>query len=639
MEKSIEKGGAGLWWRRRQRVIQTNLQVRDTEKIDPERLVGQIQELGGTTLVFNVGGIYAWYPSEIPYHHVNEYLPRGRDLLAEVVGSCHERGIRFVGRFDFSKADDRAYQAHPEWFAYDADGKPYIVGATRPGEWSLLYTTCINSGYWNDQVAFPALTEALRRYEMDAVFLNAPFPSRCHCEVCERLYFDAYGLGLPTDGADAAPSWRTRQMEWNLTEMKRRMEAARPGTPLILYHWPEQSDYLSEQIGEMVCSESQNVLSRGLGRLSDNWEPNMTAKLCALDSPLAPPYGIIHSSPGMDWRHTGLPPAEYRMWLSQVPAAGASLWHSVTGVPDTISDGRLLESVRSLNEKIKAQEDAMEGTDPVADIGLLYDRGAPPKGWLRALHDRQYLFGLLVGDAAADGLENYPMVLLPEGYPVTDALAAALEAYVRRGGALLTEGKLAPYDALFAMSGIRSGQKAGESLSAAYIRTDAAAWKELKDVGLSDTPLIGFRGKVWVAAKGGAVPGGGAANTCESGPAANGAPDSAANTAALAPTAPAVSAAATTLATLVPSFAPLDAVGAPPERASLPTPYTDIPLILEQVYGKGRVLTLTFSLDSLIRSFGLGEHVLLASALLDRCLPAKSLEIRHYPGLIANLHA
>ena len=162
------------WWKGPLRVIQTNLQVKDTGRMDPEKIAREIEEMSANVLVTNVGGIYAWYPSKVSYHHINEYLPEGRDLLEELVEACHRRGIRVVARFDFSKTDDRTYQERPGWFVREWDRRPQAYGITRPGEWSLLYTTCINGGYRGDEVAVPVIHEALREYDLDGVFFNAP---------------------------------------------------------------------------------------------------------------------------------------------------------------------------------------------------------------------------------------------------------------------------------------------------------------------------------------------------------------------------------------------------------------------------------------------------------------------------------
>ena len=605
------------WWQKQHRIIQTNLQVKDTARIAPEKLAAQLADLGADALVFNVGGIYGWYRSAVPYHHVNEYLPEGRDLLIEVIDACHARGIRFIGRFDFTRAEDATYQAHPEWFALDASGKPMTTGAMRPGEWSLLYNTCHNSAYYNSAVAAPVLTEALSRYPIDAVFFNGIYTTRCHCDVCKTKYRAFYGGELPDGDDEADPSWRSRQTVEIMRNFRGGVEAGRPGTPLIMYHWPEMGEYTGAPLAETVCDESQNVLSRGLDGLSDDWTPSLKMKLLKLDTD-APPYGIIHSSPGMDWRHTSLPPAEYRFWLSQVPAGGGVLWHSLTGVPDTITDTRLLNCVKAVNADIDAMLPAMEGAAPVEDILLLYDRKNPPKGWLRALYERQTLFGIASPKSAPHDIFDYGAVLLPEGFPVSAELADAFDKYINSGGRLIVEGD---HPELATLRGAASGQKRGEYMYSSYLSPDAE-WTDIERVGIGGAPLLPFRGIVsYVHLINGAR----------------------------------------RLASLVPTFAPPDAAGAPPERASILTRHTDIPLIFERAIdgigsdartcaaagnaaagnttaGNAAVVSLSFSLDHLIAKFALGEHLRLAEALFNRIIPSASLNIQpHYPGLIVTM--
>ncbi|MBW7459237.1 hypothetical protein K0U00_34815, partial [Paenibacillus sepulcri] len=161
------------WWREPLRVIQPNLQIRDTGAIDPERLASQMKEMGANTIVFNVGGIYAWYPTKVAHHTVNEFLPTSFDLLEEVIQACHKQDIRFIARFDFSKAEDRIFLQRPEWFVRKPSGEPEILGSKRPGSWSLLMSTCINGAYRNESVAIPVLEEVINRYGIDGIFFNA----------------------------------------------------------------------------------------------------------------------------------------------------------------------------------------------------------------------------------------------------------------------------------------------------------------------------------------------------------------------------------------------------------------------------------------------------------------------------------
>jgi hypothetical protein len=186
--KYEEKTMSNQRFERPLRVVQTNLQVKDTAEINPAELAGQIDDLGGNALVFNVGGIYAWYDTDVPHHAENPHLPEDEDLLGAVIEACHERDIAFVGRVDFSKANDEVYAHRPEWFARDPDGESRTIGAERPGGWPLLRPTCPNGGYRKEGVAIPVLEEVLTRYDLDAVFYNAPGYVRCHCDTCRRKY-------------------------------------------------------------------------------------------------------------------------------------------------------------------------------------------------------------------------------------------------------------------------------------------------------------------------------------------------------------------------------------------------------------------------------------------------------------------
>lgn len=584
------------FWSTNRRMIQTNLQIKDTAQIDPEKLVSQIEDLGGEVLIFNVAGIYAWYQSEVPYHHVNEYLDPAKDLLGEVIEECHRRGIRFIGRFDFNRGEDLIYQAHPEWFAQNEDGTPQVVGSMRPGEWSLLYTTCMNSGYWRDKMALPVITEALTRYPMDGVFFNGIFPADCHCDVCKGLYKEKYGVDLPRSDPD--PSWRSFEIERNVSVLRDKIKELRPDIPFVLYQWTEQSRYLDAPMTEMICDESQNVLSRGLEKLSPYWLPSYKMKLCRLDSPLAPPCGIIHSSPGMDWRHTGLPPAEYRFWMSQVHAAGGSLWHSITGIPDTITDKKLLDTLKKVNLDIKASQKEMENVKPIDDLALLFEPENPSQGWLTALYDRQILFDILPVYRAEENLCRFKAVIVPEIIDISESLAAALCVYIRKGGRVLFEGKLPAHTPeLFELCGISPIQKTTEYYYSSYLKP-SKAFDNLDTADLENTPLLPFRGKV-------------ARSHCT---------------------------AAESLANLVPSFAPLEAVGAPPERASILTKDTDIPLITENKPGSGYALYLSFSLAHLIESFELAQHFQLADTLFSRLIEDKSVKVTNYPGLTVHAY-
>ncbi|MFS0870873.1 family 10 glycosylhydrolase [Paenibacillus xylanilyticus] len=595
------------WWQQPLRIIQPNMQVKDTGKIDPERLADQMLEMGANAMVFNVGGIYAWYRSDVAFHVHNEYLPRGSDLLRDMIRSCHQRGIRFIARFDFSKAEDSVYLQKPQWFVRREGGQPDIIGATRPGAWPLLMSTCTNSGYRNEELAVPVIREALERYEIDGVFFNAPGYVFCQCSKCQKKYKDIYGTALPETSAEMASDFAARCFDDNLGRMYEVIKAVRPEVPMILYYNLHR-DNLEKRVSitDMLCTEPQDVLSLGHTRIPEFWQPALSIKVGRSIPGRPDPFGIVHSCPGMDWRHTGLPPAEYRFWLSQIPANGGQLWHSLTGIPDTITDKRILRTVTEVNRDAAKLAAYMDGAKPVNQVAIMWSANRSAEGLAEALIHKHIPFDVILPEQMASmNLHRYPVVLLPEGFAYSSDFDELLHDYVSQGGRIIAEGEL-PKDenqneyVLTNLFGISGEMQESEYLVASYLRFEQRhlTGNEVNPLQqkLQETELIPHRGRVIY---------------CQP-----------------------IDADVQVLATLVPPFSPLESVGAPPERASLAVKQTELPLALLRTYGAGKTLYFPFSLSSLIQEFKLEDHFRLFANAVDLQLNDRALvSITEAPGL------
>lgn len=51
------------WWKKPLRVIQTNLQVKDTPAMNPAKIAQDIEEMGANVLVMNVGASMPGIPA------------------------------------------------------------------------------------------------------------------------------------------------------------------------------------------------------------------------------------------------------------------------------------------------------------------------------------------------------------------------------------------------------------------------------------------------------------------------------------------------------------------------------------------------------------------------------------------------
>ncbi|MDO4355573.1 MAG: hypothetical protein Q4E13_03545 [Clostridia bacterium] len=605
-----------LWWHKPMRVIQDNLQVADTPRMDPEKIARETQEMHASVLVINAGGIYAWYPSKVRYHHVNEYLPRDFDLFGRLIEECHKRDIKVVARFDFSKTDDYVSQEHPEWFVRNPDGTRRAYGQERPGNWSILYLTCANSGYRNEEVAVPVLEEVIDNYPIDGIFLNAPHYDYCTCDACKEKYFKLYGKPLPVHASDEKgeesygsmpapkemePSFAGICYRDNIGVMYRAIKKKAPDMPLILYYGIHNEN-LNDRLNtaDMLCTEAQDILSRGWKDIPPMWMPTIIMKMGRAQPEGNPkPFGIIHSCPGMDWRHTGLPINEYRSWLRQIPAAGGTIWHSVTGFNDTITDKRIVKAVGEVNGEIARIEADMDGAQERSDVLLLWN-SKKTHSWAQLLVNTQTQFDIRDPYQITDELlAKYPAVVLPDEYPLTDEFVAMLRRYAENGGNLIVEGttseQLKPFaDAI----GIRDSIRTSEYLRASY-------WQfEPEGAGLrgafEETPILPHRG--WTAYTR-ALPG------------------------------------TKVLATLIPPFAPVNSVGAPPERASILVKHTDIPLCTLNDFGAGKVMMLPFRIAELADAYRLAEFYQLWSNAVDLLLGEKrALRMNVTQGLVTNAY-
>lgn len=573
------------WQSRDLRLVQYNLQIKDTGRMVPEEIAESVRRMNANAVVLNAGGIYAWYESKVPFHHINEYLPQEGSLLERIIECCHQRNISVIGRFDFSKADDVVYLNHPEWFVQDTAGQPVIYGSGRMGEWSLLMSTCINGGYRNREFALPVLQEALAKLEIDGIFFNAPHMERCFCENCRRKYKKIYGEELPEDHRSWRRDWSSLCLKDNMELLYEQIKALRPDMPVILYYgtYRQGEGTFAENLdmryatADFVCTEAQDILSAGKRFLPDVWKPTLNMKLgqCVPDRPA--PFGIIHSCPGMDWRHSGLPSAEYEFWMSQIPAAGGWLWHSLTGFDAVITDRRLLRVAAQVNKKAQKAAEYMQDSKSAAEVLLLWNAGLSEQGFTEGLMKGRIPFDLMdVWHLDPDRMCSYPMVIVPDRFPLDTAAIRMLEDYVKRGGRIFWEKTdTEQLEEIAELLGIREEAVRGRELTAAYgvMEEAGAAYKKQ----LEETVYIPVRGDVLYVRK---------QESTE------------------------------TLMTLVPPFAPPDGVGAPPERASMPVLHTQIPLLLKKRIGNGCIISCFFGLSELLRTVGLEDH----KQLFENCV-------------------
>ncbi len=416
------------------RWVQTNLRETDAA-LDPQRFIGQIGDFDANVLLMAMGGIAAFYPSQVRYHYVSPSIPRGRDAFGEVLRAAHARGIRVVGRFDLSKAHKDAFDAHPEWFFRKASGEP--------APYNGLYQACINGG-WYRQKAIEILSEALERYDVDGLFFNmfsnpaSDYSGNplgiCQCGNCQRLFRARFGRELPATpdaGYQAFLGESTRSMSETIRKL---IKSKRPNAMLV---------GTSAEITDGVFSESNTAVGRPLplwpyassynvNRARNSYPEKMAINQCMsfIDFP---------------WRFATVPQNEIRIRLWQNVAHGGAAALNMHGTMEQ-EDRMALEAARPIYGWLREHQDYFAGQQSAARVLLLgRTRGASAsdsalRGMFRLLSEEHIPFGM-TDNLDWLGKRDVDLVIAAGQAP------KELEQWVRDGGRMLVASSAAaPFD-------------------------------------------------------------------------------------------------------------------------------------------------------------------------------------------------
>jgi Hypothetical glycosyl hydrolase 6 len=430
---SSAHAGEQDWWMREPiRWVQTNLRETDAS-LQPQKFVTQVADFNANALLMALGGISAFYPSKVQYHYVSPYIPAGRDTFGEVLKEAHARGIRVIGRFDFSKTHKDAYDAHPEWFFKKADGQPAIYNG--------LYQACVNGGWYREKT-IEILTEALEKYDVDGLFFNmfsnpaSDYSGNplgiCQCDNCKRLFHARFHRDLPVKpDRDYQEFLHDATITMSQT-VRNVIKSKRPTAALV---------GTSPEITDMVFSESNTAVRRPLPLWPYASSDNVNRARNTYPQKMA--INQCMSFIDYAWRFGMVPQPEIRTRLWQNVANGGAAAINVHGTLEQ-QDRTALETARPVFAWLKEHQNYYAGQLPAARVLLLGGgargfRGseAAHRGMFRLLSEEHIPFGT-VDNLEWIGKREADLVI------ATGETPAALDAWVRSGGRLIIASSTAP---------------------------------------------------------------------------------------------------------------------------------------------------------------------------------------------------
>lgn len=449
------------WFDRPMRWAQLTLAENDPGRFDPNFWLDYFRRVHADAACLSAGGCVAYYPTKIPLHHRSAWM-KDSDPFGELVAGCRKLGMVVIARVDPHSCRQDVYDAHPDWIAVDAEGRPRRHWAT-PERW----VTCA-LGPYNFQFMTEVIREIMTLYHVDGIFANRWAGSgMCYCEHCRRNFRDFCGLELPRTADPQNPA-RRNYIVWRqqrLFELWRLWDAEiRRINPGACYIPNTGGGALSEldmkTIGELAPTlMADRQARRGL---MPPWANGKNGKEYRATLGRKAIVGIF--SVGLEepyrWKDSVQTEAEIRIWVADGIAHGLRPWF--TKFCGVLHDRRWLKVVEQIYDWHWRSERYLRNTESLARVAMVYSQqtaafyGGPRAqekveqhtlGMYHALVEARIPFEM-VHDRLLDPdrLARFRLLILPNIAALSDAQCEQLRQYVNRGGGLLATYETSLYD-------------------------------------------------------------------------------------------------------------------------------------------------------------------------------------------------
>lgn len=480
------------WYRRACRWGQTNITELDPTRYDIAwwRQYWKQTEVQG--VIINAGGIIAYYPSKFPLHQPAQFL-NGRDLFGDLARAARADGLVVLARMDSSRAHEPFYHAHPDWFAMDADGRPF-----RRDE---LYTACVNGPYYREYLP-DVLREIIERNHPEGITDNSwsglTRDNICYCENCATKFHASSSHDLPREKNWDNPVYR-QWIQWSyacrleIWDLNNRVTKA-AGGPDCLWLGMNGGSITGQSQNfrdtREICRRSEIVMldhqarSNAGGFQNNGLAGKLIHGLLGWDKLIPESMGMYQAGQPQ-FRFSSKPEPEARLWMLDGFAGGIQPWWHHLGAYQ--EDRRMFHTAAPLFQWHKANQEFLLHREPVATVGIVWSQqntdfygrdnpdelvDLPFRGITNALMRARIPF-LPVNIAHVDrDAAKFSVLILPDIAAMSDAECASIHRFVERGGALIATGMTSLCDewggprADYALAGLFGAHLAGDSAAA-----------------------------------------------------------------------------------------------------------------------------------------------------------------------------
>ena len=449
------------WFDRPMRWAQLTLVENDPGQYDQKLWLDYFQRVHADAACLSAGGCVAYYPTRVPLHYRSAWMGNS-DPFGELLEGCRRLEMVVIARTDPHATHQDVYEAHPDWIAVDAEGRPRRHWAD-PEFW----VTC-GLGPYNFEFMTQVHQEIMRLYKPDGIFSNRWSGSgMCYCIHCQQNFKAAYSMDLPRTNDPQDPSrrnyilWRQERLFelWRLWDAE--IRKINPRARFI----PNAgggalSDLDMKTVGELadtLCADRQ--ARRGLMAPWANGKNAKEFRAGLGRKPIAGMFSVGLEEP-YRWKDSVQSEAEIRIWAADGIANGLRPWF--TKFCGTLHDRRWLPVVSDIYNWSYGAERYLRNQESLARVAMVYSQQSATfyggehaqskvedhtLGFYQALIEARIPFEM-VHDHLLDPahIDRFKVLILPNIAALSDEQCNQIRQYLQRGGSIVATFETSLYD-------------------------------------------------------------------------------------------------------------------------------------------------------------------------------------------------
>jgi Hypothetical glycosyl hydrolase 6/Beta-galactosidase trimerisation domain len=436
------------------RWVQLALVEKDPATFDPDWWLDFFRRVHARGACISAGGVCAFYPTDVPFHHRSDWLG-DNDVFGHLVAGCRKQNMAVIARVDPHCIRDDAANKHPEWVAIDAQGKKarHMVMKDR-------WLTCA-LGPYNFEFMPQVLREIAAKYAVDAFFANRwAGHIVCYCDSCKSEFKKAAGFDVPLSSQQPGwvefERWRRERLFQVWDTWDAAVHEVNPAVCCLMNKGGVHESEMTQigQRAQMVAADRQGRNAAVVPPWMAGWNAKVFRSVMG-DKPVA---GI--TSVGNDdahrWKDSVQSAAELRLWTLECIANGMRPW--VVKFCGTLYDRRWVPVVEDIYQWHAENERFLADRRSLARVAVVWSpqtsaatgnasTEASQMGVYHALVEGRIPFDMVYDQLLnADHLDRFKLLILPSISALSGDQCQQFRQFVERGGSVVATFETSLYD-------------------------------------------------------------------------------------------------------------------------------------------------------------------------------------------------